>query len=75
MFVIFGYLFGFGFGYPISPNSIPVRVFCYFGSDFGSGFSDRVRMPLRISGKMPTPNDGYASLSFNFNLFILFLVH
>ncbi|WZZ50242.1 hypothetical protein YC2023_050349 [Brassica napus] len=38
------------------PNSIPVRVFCYFGS----GFSDRVRVRLQISGKLPTPNSDYA---------------
>ena len=52
--VIFGYPLGFGyhpfgFGYSISPKSIPVRVFCYFGSDFGSDFSVRVQ----VSGKMP----------------------
>ena len=47
----FGY-YPFGFGYPISPKSIPVRVFCYFGSDF----SGRVRMQLRVSGKVPMPS-------------------
>ena len=31
------------------------RVFCYFGSDIGSGFSGRVRIRVRISGKMSTP--------------------
>ena len=46
----FGYYL-FEFGYPISPKSIPVQVFCYFRSDFGSDFSDRVR----VSDKMPTP--------------------
>ena len=51
--------YSFGFGYPISPNSIPVRIFCYFGSDFGSGFLDRVQMPLRISGKVSTPSWNY----------------
>ena len=38
----------FGFGYSIPPNLIPVRVFCYFGSDF----SDRIRVRLRVSGKV-----------------------
>ncbi|WZZ02009.1 hypothetical protein YC2023_074337 [Brassica napus] len=38
----------FGFGYPISPNSIPVRIFCYFGSDF----SDRIRVWLQISAAL-----------------------
>ncbi|CAG7901256.1 unnamed protein product, partial [Brassica rapa] len=52
----FGY-YPFGFGYQISPYSIPVRVFCYFGSDFSSGFSDRVRVPLWISGKVSTPTN------------------
>lgn len=28
----------FGFEYPISANSIPVQLFCYFILDFGSGF-------------------------------------
>ncbi|CAG7909446.1 unnamed protein product, partial [Brassica rapa] len=52
----FGY-YPFGFGYPISPYSIPVRVFCYFDSDFSSGFSDQVRVPLWISGKVHTPTN------------------
>ena len=51
--VTFGYpfMFGyypFGFGYPISHNSIPIRVFCNFGSDFGLDFLDRVRIRVRF---------------------------
>ena len=65
MFGYFRYPFGFGyypfgFGYPISPNSIPVRIFDYFGSDFGSDFSDRVRVPLGYRVKCP-PSTSYVS--------------
>ena len=42
----------FRFGYPISPKSIPVRIFYYFGSDF----SGRVRIRIQVSDKMLTPN-------------------
>ncbi|CAN6886778.1 unnamed protein product [Brassica oleracea] len=61
MFGFCGYPFGFGyypsgFGYPISPKSILVRIFCYFGLDFGSSFPGRVRVQLQISGKVPMPN-------------------
>lgn len=50
---MFRYRFGyypFRFGYKISSSSISIRLFCYFNSDFGSGFSDRVL------GKMSDPN-------------------
>lgn len=45
----FGY-YSFGFGYSISHNLIHVRVYCYFGSVF----SDRVRILVRVSDKMPS---------------------
>ena len=47
----FGY-YSFGFGYPISSNLILIWLFCYFGSDFGSGSGW-----LQISGKVPTPKN------------------
>ena len=37
-----------GFGDSISPKSIPVQVFCHFGSDFGSSFSDQIRIRVRV---------------------------
>ena len=35
-------IYSFEFRYPISLNLKPIRIFCYFGSDFSSGFSGRV---------------------------------
>ena len=54
----------------MSHNLIPVRVFCYFGLDFGSGFSDRVRVRLRVSGKVPTPRCYGVTGSFFFFFFL-----
>lgn len=60
----------FGFVYPISANSIPVRIFCYFNLDFGSGFPNQVRIRVRISNIVPKPN---FTLAGSCKLFILYL--
>ena len=67
---MFGY--PFGFGYLIYPKLLPVWVwvFCYFGSYFGSGFSESGKMP-RPRGKPWGWSDGLISLHWRFLLSIL----
>lgn len=55
--VIFKYLFGFRFylfGYPISPYSIQVQIFCLFDLDIDLCFSNRIQ--IRLLDKMSSPN-------------------